>query len=91
MSGALPFILGGLILLPVAWFLGGIIVKLVWGLWPLLISVGAGAWMLWRQGMEAFVALPASLLIGILAIWLWQRTSLFLRVDAAIGRRTMLD
>lgn len=76
---------------PILWFLGGFIFKIVWALWPGIASAMIGGFILWEKGLQAFIALPASLLLAILFVWLWQRSSLYLRIDEKIGRATLLD
>lgn len=87
----IALLVAAVILAPVLWFLGGFIFKVLWSIWPGLASVAAGGYILWTKGMQGFIALPASLLFAILFVWLWQRTSTYLRVDEKIGRATLLD
>jgi len=79
------------VLSPILWFIGGFLFKVLWSLWPLPVLLGIAGVILWKNGMEAFIVIPLSLILGILATWMWQRTRLFLRVDDLIGRATMLD
>lgn len=81
----------GIILAPVLWIAGGFVLKVLWQFWAMLASLAIGAIMLWNYGMDAFIALPASILLGILFTWLWQRTRIFLRVDDRLGRAVFFD
>lgn len=76
---------------PILWFIGGFLFKIIWSLWPLPTCLAVAGMILWKYGMEAFVVVPVSLILGILVTWMWQRTRLFLKVDDLIGRATMLD
>ena len=79
------------ILAPLIWFAGGLVLKLIWQFWTMITSLAIGVYILWVNGMDGFIALPASILFGILATWLWQRTRLFLRVDDRLGRIVFFD
>ena len=81
----------GIILAPLIWFVGGFLLKLLWQFWPMIGSLAAGIIILWNAGMDAFFALPASIIAGIVFTWLWQRSRLFLRVDDRLGRTVFFD
>lgn len=81
----------GLIFAPILWFAGGFLLKLIWQFWTMLASIVTGGYILWSNGMDGFIALPASILVGILTTWLWQRTRVFLRVDDRLGRAVFFD
>ena len=79
------------VLSPVLWFLGGFLMKLFWGMWPLFLCLVTGGYILWSRGMDAFVAVPLGIIGGIVITWLWQRSTMFLRVDDKLGRITLID
>jgi hypothetical protein len=80
-----------LILVPVLWFMGGFLFKILWLFWPAIASIAIGGLVFWRSGMDGFLALPVSMVLAIVLCWLWQRTRLFLRVDHRIGRAFFFD
>lgn len=77
--------------IPLIWFLGGILAKIFWGTWPLVVSTVTAGWIVWEAGLKYMVAIPAGLILGIIGNALWQRTSLFLSVDEKMGKLTLLD
>ena len=80
-----------IILAPVLWLAGGFLLKILWQFWTMIASIAIGGYILWNAGMDGFIALPASILVGILTTWLWQRTRIFLRVDDRLGRAVFFD
>lgn len=81
----------GVILLPVLWFFGGLVFKLLWGFWPAVTAIAGAGGILWVKGLAAFVCIPAAILVGVVGCWLWQRTRIFLRLDQMIGRLVFFD
>lgn len=84
-------LIGGIILLPVIWFLGGFVLKILLGVWPAILSIAVGGYILWENGIEAFLVLPFSIIFAVVFTWLWQRTTLFLNLDDLIARSTFID
>lgn len=77
--------------LPVLWFLGGFVLKLLWGFWAVVATLAAAGYVLWTYGLEAIIAAPIAILVGVVGCWLWQRTRIYLKVDALIGRLVFFD
>ena len=84
-------IVTAVILLPVIWFLGSLIFKILWGMWPLVICFALAVYGLMTLGIEYMVLMPVSLIGGIIGNAIWQRTNLFLAVDRRIEKMTFLD
>ncbi len=79
------------VLSPVIYFAGGFILKLVWGIWPVIICTAVGGLILYKYGLEFMFALPVAIVLGLLGAWLWQRSQLFLAFDAKIGKYVFFD
>jgi len=77
--------------LPVAWFLGGFVLKLLWSWWPIALTSVAGGWIVYQQGIDTIIVLPVGIVLGIIGAWLWQRTRIYLRLDSLIGRWVFFD
>lgn len=77
--------------LVVGYFLFGVIFKLLWGWWPVLLSFVLGGWAMWHFGMEYIWMLALPILGSIVGSWLWQRTSFFLAVDARLERMFLMN
>ena len=80
-----------IVLLPFIYFFGGMLAKILWGLWPAVFIILAGGYVVYDKGMEYIIALPIALLLAICAVWYWQRIPFFLKVDALIGKYVFFD
>ncbi|MFZ3481714.1 hypothetical protein [Sphingomonas sp. 3-13AW] len=74
----------------ICYFLFGIIFKLLWGWWPVVVSFAVGGWAIWSLGFEYIWMLSLPILGSIVGSWLWQRTSLFLSIDAHLERMFLM-
>ena len=74
------------IALPLLWFLGGIIFKILWGFAPIIAGILTMGWMLWSRGEDGILIAIFAPMAGIIAAWFWQRTRLYLAVDAWIEK-----
>ena len=86
----LAFALGSLVVGVVGYFMFGIIFKLLWGWWPVVACFAIGGWAIWSLGLEYIWMLSIPILGSVLGSWLWQRTVLFLRVDARLEKMFLM-
>ena len=81
---------GGVVALPFVIVFGALAMKLMWGLWPVPLALVVSAYAIWRLGMDWFWLIAIGIAGGVVVTWLWQRTTLFLRVDSALERGMFL-
>ena len=75
-----------LVIVPIAFFLGGFLIKIIWDFLPLIVTLAIGAYLVRHHHESLIYAGPALLLIGVIGMWKWQMTQLYLTVDRAIGK-----
>lgn len=74
----------------IGYFLFGIIFKLLWGWWPVVVSFAIGGWAIWSLGLEYIWMLSIPILGSIVGSWMWQRTTFFLAVDARLEKMFLM-
>lgn len=79
-------IIGCIIALPLLWFVGGILFKIIWGFAPIIAGISCTGWMLWSYGEDGILIAILAPMAGIIAAWFWQRTRFYLAVDAWIEK-----
>lgn len=80
----------GVVLLPIVVIFGSLLIKILWGLWPIAFSVALSAWGVWRLGLDWFWLVALGIAAGIVLAWLWQRTTLFLAGDRRLEKLMFL-
>lgn len=80
-----------IILLPAIYFFGGLLLKILWGWWPVPTSISSGIYIVYENGMDYFVFIPVGMLGAIVITWLWQRSKYFLKGDKLIGKLTFFN
>lgn len=75
-----------IIALPFIWFVGGIFIKIIWGFAPIIAGISTAGWVLWSQGGDGILFAILAPLAGLIIAWLWQRTRIYLAVDAWIEK-----
>lgn len=91
--GSIPlavYAVAGVVLLPVAVVIGSLAIKLLWGLWPMVLGIAIPAVGVWRMGIEWFWLVALGIAAGIVITWLWQRTAIFLAGDRRLERLMFL-
>ena len=79
-------IIGCIVALPLLWFIGGIAFKMVWGFAPIITGISVTGWMLWSRGEDGILIAILAPMTGLILSWYWQRTRLYLAVDAWIDK-----
>jgi hypothetical protein len=79
------------VLSPIAIILIFIAAKFLWGLWPLVASMAITGYGIYRLGFEWFWLIAAGIAIGIVLTWLWQRNTLFLKLDRKLEKIMMIS
>lgn len=71
---------------PIIWFLGGALLKILWGFYPMVIGLGSAGWAVWTKGTDGALIAIVGVTAGILITWLWQRTRAYLYLDDKIEK-----
>ena len=82
--------IGSLFCAVIGYFLFGLILKILWGWWPFLLSFAVGGWAIWELGFEYIWMLSIPILGSVVGSWLWQRTNIFLSVDSRIEKLLLM-
>lgn len=80
----------GIVLLPLFVIFGALLIKILWGFWPVPAAIAAGGWGVWTMGIDWFWLIAVAIIAGLLGTWGWQRTALFLRFDRMLEKGMML-
>lgn len=80
----------GVVLLPVIVIFGALAIKVLWGLWPLPLSIAISGYGIYRLGIEWFFLIAVGIAAGIVITMFWQRTKLFLRIDRLLEKGMLL-
>jgi hypothetical protein len=86
----MAIVIGGAIGCVVGYFVFGILFKLLWGWWPVVVCFAIGGYAIWKLGFEYIWMLSIPILGSVVGSWLWQRTVLFLRVDARLEQMFLM-
>lgn len=78
------------VLIPVVVVFGSLLIKLLWGLWPIPIAIALSGYGVWRLGIDWFWLVALGIAGGIVMTWLWQRSRLFLAGDRLLERIMLL-
>lgn len=80
------YVAASVVLLPFVVIFGSILLKILWGFWPLPVFIAISGATIWRLGIDWFWLVAIGIVVGILATWLWQRTRIFLSGDRFLER-----
>ena len=61
----------GVVLLPLLIVFGALFIKIMWGMWPVPISIGTSGYAIYRMGMDWFWLITIGIAGGIILTWLW--------------------
>lgn len=78
------------VILPFAVVFGAVALKMLWGFWPVPLSIAISGYGIYRLGIDWFWLIALGIAAGIIFTWLWQRTPLFLKGDRVLERGMFL-
>lgn len=75
-----------LFVVPLAIVFSAILLKLLWGFWPVPVTMIPAVSAIYQYGIELFWLVALALIVGVLFTKSWQGTGLFMKVDLLLEK-----